>query len=236
MGDTGGASNSSNVGGDNSSGTSGAFTGGGGATGAGGTVVSCIGACDAVACGPGSYSYTFPGACCPTCVQCNVPCPACPPGTRPQAVPNQCCGMCVVDQQPSCDSGRMSYEAFRSQLLVKYGAPGCTIDNDCVLASEINRCVARCGVALPVVTSGDWKSNTISYADANCSSCPVSDPIPCAPLPARCVVGRCSLGYSSDNSALTSRETRYLQKYTERLPSTVLGGAAVECVVSDAGC
>ena len=192
------------------------------------------GPCDAVACGPGSYSYTFPGACCPTCVHVQQSVSGMPARHASPTVPNQCCGMCVADPQ-SCESGRMSYEVFRSQLLDKYGSPGCKTDDNCVIASEINRCVSRCGVALPGVTAGDWKSNSLSFGETNCSNCPLGTAA-LSPLPKR---DASWANVRSVRSALPSnvpRNEEADQKYTERVPSTVRGGAAVECVASDAGC
>ena len=162
MGDTGGASNGS-TGGSTNSGTSGAFNGSGGVVGAGGSVITCPGPCDAVACGPGWYSYLPPGACCPTCACAPFQCASCAPGRAPPAAPGQCCGTCVADPQ-SCDSGRMSYEAFRKQAwtnTVRSVAKPMTTARS---PARSTAAYARCGVALPGVTAGDWKSNSLSMA------------------------------------------------------------------------
>jgi hypothetical protein len=194
---TGGATTTggSATGGSNATGAGGASSGGqAGQLGTGGRFL-CDPGCPPVMCPPGSELVQLQGACCPTCQPCKQDCPLikCAGGSHAQTLPGQCCNTCVLDPV-SCDEGRKMYESNRAQLLEKYSASPCKIDSECTLVPEMNRCVARCGVVLPVTTAGFFESNSSSFADTYCPGCPPSPIPPCARLFPLCEAGKCVAG------------------------------------------
>jgi len=175
------------------------FAGAAGQIGIGGSggvrICNGNGLCPNLACGPGTQAALPPNGCCPVCQPCNVACPAigCGMGSHPETPPGQCCPTCVPDPI-SCASGQMMYEGNRAQLYDKYSSTSCQKDADCGIAPEINRCVARCGVPLPVANIGSWTGNLTSFANTDCAACPPMAPPPCVYQMARCVMSRCTTG------------------------------------------
>jgi hypothetical protein len=123
-----------------------------------------------------------------------VACPVykCAAGSHFEILPGQCCGTCVADPK-SCDVGMKEYEMNRQALFDKYSSGYCQTDGECAIAPEVNQCVARCGVALPSNTIGNWESNLANFAMQSCSACPKPFIPPCAAQFPRCMMNRCVL-------------------------------------------
>jgi hypothetical protein len=179
-GGSSGASGASNVGGSASAGTSAA-----GSLNAGGSAAGGAHSGEG-----GSTSDAGTGG-----MACAVACPGvigtCAGGYHYGTAPGQCCPSCIQDATNDCAQGQINYQDFE-QSQIGFN-DSCKTDSDCVLASEINACVATCGVPISASAAMSVTSALRDYALNNCSACRPPEPPPCAAFGVSCINGACKV-------------------------------------------
>jgi hypothetical protein len=155
--------------------------------------------CPGVTCAAGYVATADPASCCPVCklLPCDGACvvPSCGPNSHLEKSPDQCCSTCVPNtNDATCMAGRQKYDALRDALIEKYTEGGCRSDDDCALFYEENQCAFDCGMAVDASLVMQATSNLDVEAQADCSTCPLPIPPPCALQTALCSNGKCIAG------------------------------------------
>jgi hypothetical protein len=176
-----GASGKSSIGGSASAGTSGAA----GSTNAGGSAAGGAQGGD----GGGANNAGAGG------IGCAVACPGivgtCAGGYHYGTAAGQCCPSCIPDSTNDCAQGQINYQDFE-QSQIGF-SDSCKTDRDCVLAPEINACVATCGIPISTSAAMSVVSALRDYALNNCSACTPPTPPPCAGFGVSCINGACKV-------------------------------------------
>jgi len=126
---------------------------------------------------------------------CAVACPAilgvCAGGYHYGTPPGQCCPSCIPDSTNDCAQGEVNYQDLEQSQIGLNDL--CSKDSDCVLAPEINACVASCGIPIGASAAMSVVSGLRDYALYNCSACTPPTPPPCANFGVSCINGACKV-------------------------------------------
>jgi hypothetical protein len=92
----------------------------------------------------------------------------------------------------ACKAGKATYHDRRAALLKQAETTTCSVDADCGILNESNRCVVTCGTPLPAAAVSEIQPKLDPLATEQCGTCPPLPIPPCAPPgPLTCQQGQC---------------------------------------------
>jgi hypothetical protein len=93
-----------------------------------------------------------------------------------------------------CESGKVTYNTRRAELLNASSNYTCTKDTDCSLVIESNRCISNCGTAVASSVKSYLSVELTALGSSVCNSCEEAAVPLCLEQRAMCVDGRCVTG------------------------------------------